>query len=62
MSKKTKYPAFSNGSVSINGDTVATTSKDGNTVNTNYNMSETEKNIYEQIFNFSTDIYQIKKS
>lgn len=55
MSKKTKYPAFSNGSVSINGDTVATTSKDGNTVNTNYNMSETEKNIYDYVQNSFLD-------
>lgn len=49
MGKKTKYPAFSNGSVSINGNTVASTEKDGNNVNTNYNMSDDEKQIYDYV-------------
>lgn len=47
MGKKTKYPAFSNGSVSVNGQTVATTNKNGDIVNSNYNMTESEKQLYD---------------
>lgn len=49
MGKKSKYPAFSNGSVSVNGQTIATTSQNGNTINSNYNMSDTEKDLYNYI-------------
>lgn len=41
------YPAYSSGTVSVNGNNVATVSKDGNTINSNYNMSEAEKQIYD---------------
>ncbi len=47
MGKSSKYPSFSSGSISINGENKATTSKKGNTVTTNYNMSDAEKNIYD---------------
>ena len=47
MGKSSKYPPFSSGSISINGENKATTSKKGNTVTTNYNMSDAEKNIYD---------------
>ena len=46
MGKSSKYPSFSSGTISINGENKATTSKNGNTVTTNYNMSDAEKNIY----------------
>ncbi len=41
-----KYPDYSGGTVSVNGRTVATSSRDGNSVNTNYNMSDYEKNMF----------------
>lgn len=47
MGKSTKYPTYSSGSVSINGTTKATNSRNGNNVNSNYNMSDTEKNIFD---------------
>lgn len=52
MGKKSKYPEYSSGSVEINGNTVATaTKKDDNTISSSYNMSDTEKNIYDGIQN-----------
>lgn len=51
MGKKSKYPAYSTGAVKINGRTVATASKNGNTVSTNYNMSDAEKQIQNSIQN-----------
>ena len=49
MGKKTKYPAYSAGSVSINGKNKATSQKIGDRVVSNYNMSDTEKNIYDSV-------------
>lgn len=40
-------PSFSNGSVSVNGVNKANVTKDGNTVNSNYNMNDYEKAIYD---------------
>ena len=51
MGKKTKYPAYSAGSASINGKNKATTQKIGDKVVSNYNMSDTEKNIYDSVLN-----------
>ena len=47
MGKKTKYPSFSGGSVSVNGENRASTYKKGNTVYSNYNMPEVEKGIFD---------------
>lgn len=48
MSKTTSYkPSYSNGSVSINGQNKATTTKSGNTVFGNYNMNDYEKELYD---------------
>lgn len=48
MSKTTSYkPSYSNGSVSINGQNKATTTKNGNTVFGNYNMNNYEKELYD---------------
>ena len=47
MGKTSNYPSYSSGTVSLNGNTVSSTSKTGNTVNTSYNMPETTKNIYD---------------
>lgn len=50
MGKSSKYPKYSTGSVEINGHEVATTSKKGNnTINSSYNMNNTEKSIYDGI-------------
>lgn len=52
MGKKSKYPEYSSGSVVINGNTVASTTKnDNNTISSSYNMTDTEKNIYDSIQN-----------
>ena len=47
MGKSTKYPSFTNGAVSVNGNRLADVSKSGNTVTSSYNMPEMEKNIYD---------------
>lgn len=47
MGKTTAYPAFSNGTVNINGNNVASVAKNGDTVTADYNMSNAEKNIYD---------------
>lgn len=39
--------SYTNGNFSINGETKASTYKKGNTVYTNYNMSDTEKKIFD---------------
>ena len=50
MGKSSKYPNYATGSVTINGKTVATTTKDKNgTISSNYNMTGTEKNMYNNI-------------
>lgn len=54
MSKSTNYfgiPAFSNGSLSLNGQEKVTTSKKGDTVNSNFNLSEFE----EMAFNYAQE-------
>jgi len=40
-------PSFSNGSISVNGVNKANVTKNGNTVNSNYNMNDYEKAIYD---------------
>ncbi len=60
MGKSSKYPSYSSGSVSVNGNNVANTSKNGNSVNTSYNMPDTEKKIYDYAQNsFLTSLPQI---
>ncbi len=52
MGKKSKkYPEYSSGSVTINGRTVATTTRDknNNVVSSSYNMSDAEKKLYNSI-------------
>ena len=49
MGKKSKYPSYSGGSVSVNGKKVASVSKKKGSVNSTYKMSKTEKNIYNNI-------------
>lgn len=51
MGKKTKYPSYSGGEVRINGNTKTSSQKIGDTIVSNYNMSETEKNIYDSVLN-----------
>lgn len=51
MGKKSKYPNYSTGSITVNGNTVASTQKDKNGINSSYNMSAAEKNIYNGIQN-----------
>ena len=46
MGKSSKYPSFSGGSISVNGENKEKKKKKGNTVVSNYNMSDAEKNIY----------------
>lgn len=47
MGKSSKYPSYSTGTITVNGNTVASTSKKGNTVTSNYNMTDAEKKIYD---------------
>lgn len=47
MGKNSRYPSYSNGAVNVNGNNVATVSKKGDTVTSNYNMSDLEKQIYD---------------
>jgi hypothetical protein len=49
MGKKSSYPAYSTGNIVVNGNTVATTSKDKSGVTGSYNMSDTEKDIYDSV-------------
>ena len=52
MGKSSKHPKYSTGTVEINGNTIAsTTKKDKNVVSSSYNMSDTEKEIYDSIQN-----------
>lgn len=44
---KTSYPSYSTGTVSLNGNTVASTYKKGNNIISNYNMTDDEKKAYE---------------
>lgn len=51
MGKKSKYPEYSSGSITVNGNTIATTKRDknNNIVDSTYNMSNLEKNIYDKV-------------
>ncbi|MBR6302127.1 hypothetical protein IKR55_05250 [bacterium] len=49
MGKKSKYPAYSGGSVKVNGRKVASISKKNGSINSSYKMSKTEKKIYNTI-------------
>lgn len=51
MGKKSKYPSYSSGSITVNGQTVATNKRDSqnNIVDSSYNMSEKEKEIYDSV-------------
>lgn len=51
MGKKTKYPEYTNGSISVNGRTVASTVKDkhNNVISSNYNMSDSEQKTYNAV-------------
>ena len=56
MGKTSKYPSYSNGAVNINGYNVAKTSKSGNTVKSDFNMNNTQKQIYDSIQNNMADV------
>ena len=51
MGKKSKYPEYSTGTITVNGKKVSTTQRDknNNVVSSNYNMSNAEKKIYDSI-------------
>lgn len=51
MGKKSKYPEYSTGTITVNGRDVSTTQrdKDNNIVSSSYNMSKAEKQIYDSI-------------
>ncbi len=51
MGKKSKYPDYSTGTITVNGKTVASTTRDkkNNIVSSNYNMTKNEKKIYDSI-------------
>lgn len=51
MGKKSKYPEYSTGTITVNGKNVSTTQRDknNNVVSSNYNMSNAEKKIYDSI-------------
>lgn len=49
MSKKSKYPSYSSGSITVNGKEVASTGKSGNKIDSSYNMTDAEKSIYDGI-------------
>ncbi|MCM1338754.1 MAG: hypothetical protein NC191_03685 [Muribaculaceae bacterium] len=49
MGKKTHYPAYSTGSIVVNGQSVASTTKGQNGITSSYNMSEAEKDIYNKV-------------
>ena len=49
MGKKSKYPSYSGGSVSVNGKKVAKVSKKNGSINSSYKMSKSEKKLYNSI-------------
>lgn len=65
MGKKSKYPDYSTGNIVVNGKTVATTQRDknNNIVGSSYNMSDTEKNIYntvqKNLYSSLTDLFSV---
>ncbi len=46
MSKTSKYPSYSGGGVNINGFNTASTSRSGNSVNSTFKMTDTQKKYY----------------
>ena len=57
MGKTTvKYPSFSNGTVNINGQNIAKTSRSNNSVNSDFTMSDTQKRIYDSVQNNMADV------
>lgn len=55
MGKSSKYPSYSTGTISLNGQTKSSTYKKGNNVVTNYNMSDAEKKAYDYAQNSFAD-------
>ena len=51
MGKRSKAPSYSSGSVNINGRNVANVEKKDGTIYSSYNMSPTEKSIYNSVQN-----------
>jgi hypothetical protein len=49
MGKKSKYPSYSGGSVSVNGKKVASVTKKNGSINSTYKMSKAEKTLYNNI-------------
>lgn len=51
MGKKSKYPDYTTGTITVNGRTVASTTRDknNNIVGSSYNMTDNEKKIYDSI-------------
>ena len=49
MSKKSKYPSYNSGTVTINGKKVASVSKKNGSINSKYKMSKNEKKLYKNI-------------
>lgn len=49
MGKKTKYPKYSGGTVSVNGKKVASISKKNGSINSSYKMSKSEKKLYKNV-------------
>ena len=49
MGKSSKYPSYSGGTVNINGNNIARTSRSGNSVNSDFYMNDTQKKIYNSI-------------
>lgn len=68
MGKKSKYPDYSTGNIVVNGKTVASTKRDknNNIVGSSYNMSNTEKNIYNSVqknlYNSLTDLFSVSNA
>lgn len=55
MGKSSKYPGYSGGTISVNGQQKASTYKVGNNIVTNYNMSDAEKKAYDYAQNSFAD-------
>ena len=55
MGKSSKYPAYSAGTINVNGQPKASTYKSGNNIISNYNMSDAEKRTYDYAQNSFAD-------
>lgn len=55
MGKSSKYPGYSGGTISVNGQQKASTYKVGNDIISNYNMSDAEKKAYDYAQNSFAD-------